>query len=67
MKYEGKVGVNALNGLTSFLLAPTLKSCVNALNGLTSFLRRRTLQSQLGPSKCVNALNGLTSFLQGTH
>ena len=62
-------GVNALNGLTSFLHDERLSSkspptCVNALNGLTSFLPIWSGVKGCGQSRCVNALNGLTSFLR---
>ena len=60
-------GVNALNGLISFLLRRkilifTLKRCVNALNGLISFLHPSLAVHHI-EKWCVNALNGLISFL----
>ena len=64
-------GVNALNGLTSFLLYKFIekfaekKGCVNALNGLTSFLRNSWFKTREIEESGVNALNGLTSFLRG--
>ena len=61
-------GVNALNGLSSFLqkmndIAYAIYDYgVNALNGLSSFLpnNKRKLEDK---KNGVNALNGLSSFL----
>ena len=62
-------GVNALNGLLSFLPRQKGKEmenmfgCVNALNGLLSFLLsvKDFINAYMN---CVNALNGLLSFLR---
>ena len=62
-------GVNALNGLSSFLRESEMATekevlrRVNALNGLSSFLRREWEAEKERTYKCVNALNGLSSFL----
>ena len=69
MKYEGKVGVNALNGLTSFL--QNWKSVRRILTAMCQRPKRAYFISTYDERKhykphatCVNALNGLTSFLR---